>query len=96
MLNYLKTKDSNEERPHVAIKQKNLIVSYYQIVFPKTWQMLIVSRKGMKVKYPSLICLARLAQRMMGRPHIIGMQKTKKMKRLQSKTLLFMPDVLMK
>ena len=49
----------------------------------------------MKVKYQSLICLARLAQRMMDRCHIIGMQKTKKMKQ-QSKTLLFMPNVMMK
>ena len=47
----------------------------------------------MKVKYQSLICLA---QRMMDRRHIIGMQKTKKIKRLQSKTLLFMPNVMMK
>ena len=82
-----------KERPHVAIKQKNLILNYYQIVFPKTWQMLIVSRKGMKVKYQFLICLA---QRMMDRRHIIGMQKTKKIKRPQSKTLLFMPSVMMK
>ena len=85
-----------KERPHVAIKRKNLILNYYQIVFPKTWQMLIVSRKGMKVKYQSLICLARLAQRMMDRRHIIGMQKTKKIKWLQSKTLQFMPNVMMK
>ena len=27
-----------KERRHVAIKQKNLILNYYQIVFPKTWQ----------------------------------------------------------
>ena len=95
MLNYLKTKDSNERTTPCSNKTEESNSQLLPDSLPENlanadW---IVSRKWMKAKDQFLICLA---QKMMDRRHIIGMQKTKKMKRLQSKILLFMPNVMMK
>ena len=85
-----------KERPHIAIKQKNLILKLLTDSLPENLANADCFEERNESEVPVFDRLVRLAQRMMDRRHIIGMQKTKKMKQLQSKTLLFMPNVMMK
>ena len=96
MLNYLKTKDSNERTTPCSNKTED---SNSQLLPDSLLENLANAdcfEERNESEVPVFDRLVRLAQRMMDRRHIIGMQKTKKMKRLQLKTLLFMPNVMMK